>query len=516
MKRGFACLCLPIVLLHAAFGQSTTPAAKFEVADVHVSAPGADASGGARVPGRFELRGVTMLRLIMTAYGVEEDRVIGGPSWLDVDRFDIIAKPLSSLSEATLQPMLQALLAERFNLAIRNEDRPLPVYALTLGKRNPRLKQAAAGDGDCKPALVDGQRTYTCHGVTMASLAERLPAAAPAYFDHPVVDRTGLTGAYDFTLQWTPRGRLGPEADDSVSLFEFLDKELGIKVEPSSRPAPVIVVEHVNQTPAVNPPGVAEALALPPAPLEFEVAAVHPSQSDSTEVIDLTGGRFRAIGMSLKELIAMAYGVDDEMVTGGGNWLDSDLFDVNAKTEPTASFAAMQAMLQALLAQRFKLAVRKEDRPQPVYALTLGARGPKLTEADGSARSGCKLSITDGVRNYICQNTTMAQLAEKLRSVARAYLDHPVVDLTGLKGSYDFTLSWSPAGRVYGAGGAGGGAGAGAAAAQPSGAAPESAAPSGALTVFEGIAKLGLKLAAERHPLPVLVVDHADRTPADN
>jgi uncharacterized protein (TIGR03435 family) len=512
MKRGFACLCFPIVLLHAAFGQSTTPAAKFEVADVHVSAPGADASGGARAPGRFELRGVTMLRLIMAAYGVEEDRVMGGPSWLDVDRFDIIAKAPSCLSEATLQPMLQALLAERFKLAIRHEDRPLPVYALIPGKRNPRLKEAAAGEGDCKMALVDGQRTYTCHGVTMASLAERLPAAAPAYFDHPVVDRTGLTGAYDFTLQWTPRGRLGPETDGSVSLFEFLDKQLGIKVEPSSRPAPVVVVEHVNQTPAANPPGVAETLALPAATAEFEVAAVHPSQPDSAQVFDLTGGRFRAIGMSLKDLIAMAYGVDDEMMTGGGNWLDSDHFAVNAKTEPTASFAAIQAMLQALLAKSFKLAVHKEDQPQPVYAITLGARGPKLAEADGSARSGCKLSIADGVRNYVCQNTTMAQLAEKLRSVAPAYLDHPVVDLTGLKGSYDFTLSWSPAGRVYGAGGAGGGA----AAAQPSGAAPEAAAPSGALTVFEGVAKLGLKLAAERHPLPVLVVDHADRTPADN
>jgi uncharacterized protein (TIGR03435 family) len=509
MKRGYASLCLPIILLHAAFGQSTTPAAKLEAADVHVSAPGADASGGARAPGRFELRGVTMLRLIMTAYGVEEDRVMGGPSWLDVDRFDIIAKAPSSLSEATLQPMLQALLADRFKLAIRNEDRPMPVYALTPGKRNPRLKEATAGDGDCKMALVDGQRTYTCHGVTMASLAERLPAAAPAYFDRPVVDRTGLTGAYDFTLQWTPRGRLGPEAaEGGGSLFEFLDKQLGIKVEPSSRPTPVVVIEHVNRTPSDNPPGVAEALALPPAPAEFEVAAVHPSQPDSAQVFDLTGGRFRAIGMSLKDLIAMAYGVDDEMVTGGGNWLDSDHFDVNAKTEPTASFAAIQAMLQTLLAKSFKLAVHKEDQPQPVYALTLGARGRKLAEADGSARSGCKLSIADGVRNYACQNTTMAQLAEKLRSVAPLYLDHPVVDLTGLKGSYDFTLSWSPAGRVYGAGGA--------AAAQPSGAAPEAAAPSGALTVFEGIAKLGLKLAAERHPLPVLVVDHVDHTPADN
>src|SRR5438094_651160 len=94
-----------------AFGQT------FEIADVHVSAPTRFPSGRALLRGgRFEMRTATMVDLIRTAYGVDADRVLGGPSWLEMDRFDVIAKSPSKPNPETLKTMLQALLADRFKL----------------------------------------------------------------------------------------------------------------------------------------------------------------------------------------------------------------------------------------------------------------------------------------------------------------------------------------------------------------------------------------------------------------
>ncbi len=159
--------------------------------------------------GRFEMHGVTMLRLITTAWGMDPDRVFGGPNWLDFDRFEVIAKTSQPLNRATLQPMLQALLADRFGLAVRLEDRPQPIFAL-VKTDHVRLKESAeSGPPQCKNVAPDGYIGSACQSMTMAQLAERLPFIAPNYFPHPVVDKTGLTGAYDFTLKWTGRAQIG-------------------------------------------------------------------------------------------------------------------------------------------------------------------------------------------------------------------------------------------------------------------------------------------------------------------
>src|SRR5262249_54362462 len=145
------------------------------------------------------------------------------------------------------------------------------------------------------------------------------------------------------------------------------------------------------------------------------------------------------------------------------------------KTAPTASEDTLRVMVRSLLADRFRLKVHKEPQAVTVYGLTAGKRTAKLQDADTSARSGCKLSVADGARVYTCQNVTMAQFAEKIRTVAAGYLEHPVVDLTELKGTYDFAVSWSPKGLLM-AGGRGGGEAAPAAAATPGGAPTTSAA----------------------------------------
>ena len=520
MKRAFAAVSLAALLSGGALSQSPASPPVFEVADVHPSPPGATDSYGFLRPGRVELKGATMLRLIMTAYGlnygIENEKVIGGPPWLDTDRFDIIAKSAPGSSQESLRAMLQAMLADRFKLTIHNEEKPLPVYVLTVGKILKMKESNPGAQTDCDGKRENGLIYYTCHNMTMSGLAEGVRQMAGGYFDHPVVDKTGIEGEYDFTLKWTPKGQLGLPARDGdagppggISVFDALDKQLGIKAEKQTQPASVIVVDRVNQKPTDNLPGVTEKL--PPPPTEFEVAAIRPSKPGTNDDFNVKNGRVDATGVSLRDLITMAYDVEDEMVTGGEKWLDSDHFDIAAKAAPTASFDALRAMLRTLLEQRFKLAVHKEDQPVPVYALTMPRKTSKLKETTGEARSECKMKVDNGLRTYTCQNTTMAQFAEKLRQVASGYINHPVVDLTGLKGAYDFALSYNGAGRVRALTGkpAEGG--------QPAGAVPAAAEPALAITVFEAVDKqLGLKLAEQKHPMPVIVIDHVDRTPTEN
>lgn len=512
--RSFGCMIGALALSGAAFAQTAATPPVFDVADVHVSPQGTKESGLFLHANRMEMHGVTMLHLIATAYGIGEDKVYGGPNWLDSDRFDVIAKAASPVTRETYPAMLQALLAERFELKVHNEDKPQPVLALLPGKRVLLKESVTAGDSTCKRTNEEGYLVLTCHDISMANLAERLPGAAPNYFNHPVVDKTGLTGSYDVTLKWSGRGQIGAGDSDhpSISLFDYFEKQLGIKVEPQTVPSIGLVIDHVNQAPTPNPPDIAEKL--PPPVAEFEVAEVRPSKPDVKESFSMKNGRLEVFGVTMKDLISLAYDLDDYMLPGGEPWLGSDRFDIIAKAAPNTTDATLEAMLRTLLAQRFHLATHSEQRPVQVYALTAPKAKGKLRETTGEEHSGCSRTPQDGAFTYSCRNTTMAQFAGKLPDVpgARGYLDHPMVDLTGLKGSYDFDITWSPPARVYGRGGRGGDN-----AAQPSGGAAMASAPTGGLTIFEAIDKqLGLKLAIEKHPMPVIVIDHVDRTPTDN
>ena len=500
-----------ILLTGFALGQSTSAPAAFEVADVRAK-PSATKEGGLYFhAGRFEMHGITMLHLITSAYSVREDKVFGGPNWLDSDRFDIIAKTEASVQGEALKSMLQALLAERFKLAIHKEDKPEPILALVPGKRLLLKEKTEPGEIDCKRFNQDGYITATCQNVTMARLAELLPGWAPNYFSLPVVDKTGLKGAYDLTLKWTGRGQIGAgDADHpSISLLDYIDKQLGIKVEPQTRPSPSIVIDRVDQTPTPNLPGI--SAKLPPATAEFEVAEVRPSKPDAKQSFDMKNGRLTLLGITLKTLVTWAYDVDDNMVTGGEKWLDSDRFDVIAKATPATADETLRVMLRTLLKERFHLVAHNEQVPATVFALTVLKGKPKLKEADGQGTTGCTRTPGDGAFTYSCRNTTMAQLVQRLPDVNGAgnYLDHPLIDLTGLKGGYDFDFTWSPPARFDGRVNGGG---------SPSaGGAGTAVAPPGGVTLFEAFEKqLGLKLALEKHPMPGVVIDRVDRTPTEN
>jgi uncharacterized protein (TIGR03435 family) len=195
--------------------------------------------------------------------------------------------------------------------------------------------------------------------------------------------------------------------------------------------------------------------------------------------------------------MTLAFDVDAGLLVGAPKWMDEDRFDVIAKTQPGVPFDAMRGMLKTLLIERFQLQTHSETQPVPVYVLEAGKK-PKLKESGGTARSECKIVNSDR-RYYVCQNTTMAEFAERLPGVAAAYLHPPIVDLTGLKGAFDFQLYWTPKGVLS------------TNTAKPG---DSASTPVDEYTVFEAVDKqLGLKLEEQKQPVPVVAIDKVERTP---
>jgi uncharacterized protein (TIGR03435 family) len=498
-----------------------------QIADVRASAP--SRTPGMRTamhPGRFEIRSATMSNLIAAAFGVEPDKVVGGPSWLDMDRFDIDATVPANASPQTVRPLLQSLLADRFGLAVHPDQRPSPAFVLSAGSGKPKLKET---EGSANPGCDRGQQEAesraipaVCQGITMQVLAQQLRAAAGDYITSAVVDQTGLTGAWDFTIRWTPRGSLAAAGSQGITIFDALDKQLGLKLEMKQVPAPVIVVDRVNETPTSNAPEVNASLP-PLPPTRFDVATIKPTPPEFHDVRIQTppNGVINIQGLTLGYLIQTIWFVTPDMMVGAPKSLDTERWDISGKlaaspgsTAPT-DMDSMIAAVRTLLEDRFQLKTHTEQRVAPV--LTLSAAKPKLQKADPSVRSGCKdgpgpdgkdprLTNPANSRLVSCRNITMAQFAKLLPTIANALnplngiVRSPVIDATGIDGAWDFTLNFAPALAITND-------------------APESVPsdPNGKLSLAEAIAgQMGLKLSVEKRETTVLVIDHVEPRPTDN
>ena len=134
--------CLSILSASLLVGQTPPSSAAFQLADVHVSAPGTTLKLQ-HLPGRIDIYGATMVDLIAEAWQVDRTIIAGGPPWLNARKFDIIAKAAPGSSPAAIQEMLRNLLADRFKLVAHNESQDLPVYVLTVGPKGPKMDPAA-------------------------------------------------------------------------------------------------------------------------------------------------------------------------------------------------------------------------------------------------------------------------------------------------------------------------------------------------------------------------------------
>jgi uncharacterized protein (TIGR03435 family) len=226
-----------IFISSAVFGQT------FEVASVKPN-PSGNGHAGIDVDGNMiRMTNVTLPAAIVWAYEISAPQ-ISGPAWIESERYDIVAKTAAGAPEPA---MMRALLAERFKLTAHTGTKEFSIYALVVAKNGPKLKKAEPGEDD-----VNSKRGHlTARKVSMARLADFL-ARPRAGLGRPVVDKTGLEGAFDFTLDWTPDSDAQASETAPLSIFVALQEQLGLKLEAQKGPVEVLIVDHVEKIPSEN------------------------------------------------------------------------------------------------------------------------------------------------------------------------------------------------------------------------------------------------------------------------
>lgn len=232
------------------------------------------------------------------------------------------------------------------------------------------------------------------------------------------------------------------------------------------------------------------AASVPPT---FDVASVKPISKPAPlhgATLNFNHGTLRLEADTLQQIVALAFGIQRLRVLGGPGWIESEQFDIIAKTgDLDANRDQVRVMLQAVLADRFKLTAHKEMHTASVYALVVGKGGPKMKEARDDEPAGSKTGASGGMLQVAFQKVTVLGLVNTLANI----LDSPVLDETGLKGYYDYKLEWAATrmgqenpGQVH---------------ANDSG-------PDLFIALQE---QLGLNLVKKKGSIEFLVIDHAER-----
>ena len=215
-------------------------AQSFDVASIKPPNPNGDRGMNMSTEGgTVRMHNATLRFCIMTAYGVQDYLIEGGPGWTNTDRYEITAKAPDLAPQGQVPRMLQTLLEERFKLMVHRETKQLPVFALTLAKNGSKLHPADPGaDNFLGRRGVRGP--LTGRRASMPGLA----ATLSTLMGRKVLDQTGLTGVYDFTLEFAP-----PDASDSTlpSLVTALQEQLGLKLEATKGPVDVVVIDHAEK-----------------------------------------------------------------------------------------------------------------------------------------------------------------------------------------------------------------------------------------------------------------------------
>ena len=254
-----------ILILTAARMPAQSPAGRpaFDSFEVAAIKPATDALGRyIRMQGvnRFYAKGFTLKALVAAAFSLSPQAISGGPPWSDSDRYDILAStpdPIQPNPEEQMQ-MLRKLLADRFLLRFHREPKDLPVYALTVARGGPKLRQSAAAPG-ALPELINTIYPEEKGGVRVLLPARNATTAQfgammqRAVLDRPVVDQTGLTGVYDFDLEWAPdenqfNGQFPRSAESNKpGLFSAIQEQLGLRLLATRGPVSALVIDRVER-----------------------------------------------------------------------------------------------------------------------------------------------------------------------------------------------------------------------------------------------------------------------------
>lgn len=259
-------VCAALLAAAALHAQDAAPLA-FEVASVK---PAALSGANNRAvmsddPGRISYTTVALGALITKAYDLRNYQLTA-PDWVFTERYDIAAKLPAGATEAQIPLMLRTLLAERFQMVLHREVKPIPVYEIGLARNGFQGKRSGNPDGLRISISSKGRR------LTGAASLSTLATNLSALLDRPVLDVTGVAGIYDIDLEWTPDDRemnsiVGmkvamatregkvPEAGDGTaapSLSTVLRDQLGLRLEPKKSPVEILIVDRANKVPTQN------------------------------------------------------------------------------------------------------------------------------------------------------------------------------------------------------------------------------------------------------------------------
>ena len=264
------------------------PAPEFEVAVLKPAPPDAQGARAQLLPtGQVNISNAPLRLMMSLAWNLPNEEFVSGPGWLDSARFDVTARAFATpspannaqLDEDFVRVMLRSLIVERFQVKYRMEDRPMPAFAIVADgpkmtkadgtKRTRCFEGAPAGS----PAASRGPvlaRQVTCQNISMEQFGQLLPSIAGGYTRVAAIDKSGLPGGYDFTLEFSSIQQvLGPRPDSptspagtgpaqaadptgAVSLQDAVRRQLGVRLEDTKRPAPVLVIESISEKPLDN------------------------------------------------------------------------------------------------------------------------------------------------------------------------------------------------------------------------------------------------------------------------
>ena len=250
-----------------AAAQTAPPPPEFEAASVKPVPPGTEYGGmrggpGTSSPGQIQYEATTLRAIVARAYGVQRFQ-IAGPKWFDDDRFDIIAKIPAGTAMPQFQLMLQKLLADRFRLQLHKENRLSSTCEMTVASSGSRLRpvplpaNTPLPAGQAAPAQTAGMQwgnngdkiELRGRAVTIRQILVRLSEMT----SRDIVDRTGLTEAYDFDLSWTPPASVGENDPLAVDVLDAaIEKQLGLKISVRKVPVETLVIDRLERVPVEN------------------------------------------------------------------------------------------------------------------------------------------------------------------------------------------------------------------------------------------------------------------------
>jgi uncharacterized protein (TIGR03435 family) len=235
--RLFVLLAAPIALAQ--------PPRRFEVAVIRptTAAPDAGTSVNLFEGGRVRIVNEPVKLLVRLAFQLQDSQIAGSPAWLESDRYDVEARTgrPEKITAEEMPQLMQGLLADRFHLKFHRETREIPVYALVVSKGGPKLKRASDGES---AGMNTHPGSRSSQAVATATSMDMLAKYVGNRVGRIVLDKTGLTGVYDFTLEWAPDSA----ADSSAPpLVTALREQLGLRLESQKAPVEVLVIDSISR-----------------------------------------------------------------------------------------------------------------------------------------------------------------------------------------------------------------------------------------------------------------------------